>query len=426
MNSYEVVYREGQGGGVRRKRVNGPSEVLVRRDFEANGCKVLAIMEKRQKGVLATLKRMLTGGISISLRFGVSAGELALLCEVLKALYSSGVSMLDSLGIIIDETPNAWLRKRLVMVLEDLRAGTDIYTSMSKPRCRRAFPPIMRETIRTGEANGRLDDSLDRLATIFKRASETKRQTISAMMYPTIAFILFIVVCTVIAVKVPEALIDTVGEADMRKVLPRTPGAMQLLFYLRENTIYLILPPALLVGICCLWALGKQFHSTRIALTRIERKVPLLGAIFYQFALVRFLDLLAANNETGIQVTESLKLIRGSVNDALIEDSLVRMRESILTEGAGLGEALNAKAERTVYPGLVRQMVRAGEESGRLTEMLLPIVAFYTDQASASLKRTLDMLTPLMIILLGSVIGPVILAVYKTLILLQEVMAYGV
>ena len=99
------------------------------------------------------------------------------------------------------------------------------------------------------------------------------------------------------------------------------------------------------------------------------------------------------------------------------------MRDRILTEGSGLGQALSAPEETKIFPGIVRQMVRAGEESGRLTESLLPIIAFYMGQAKATLKRTLDMMTPVMIVLLGCVVGPVVIGVYKTLILLTEMQA---
>jgi len=405
MPKYEVIYRDGPGGDVHRQIVEGHAESLVRRDLESRGGRLLSIKRLGASGWLGRLGELLARGSKGSLRFGVSTGELALLCEIFKALYSSGVPMLQSVQLIIEETPNPWLKKRLIIVLDRLRAGDDLYTAMSDPRCRKAFPPLMRETIRTGQENGRLD----------------QREIISAMMYPAFAFVLFVVVCTVIAIKVPEALLEAIGDSDLAEI--DLPAVIELLFFLRENQIYLVLPPLLIVSVIVFWIIGKRFHATRVALTRVERKLPLVGPILYQFALVRFLDLLAANHETGIQVTESLRLINRSVDDALIEDSLLRMRERILTAGAGLGEALNDTEEQNVYPGLVRQMVRAGEESGQLTEMLLPILAYYGDQARAVLKRALDMLTPVMIVMLGAVIGPVVLGVYQTLILLQDLYA---
>ena len=89
-------------------------------------------------------------------------------------------------------------------------------------------------------------------------------------------------------------------------------------------------------------------------------------------------------------------------------------------KGSSLSAAITQPREAEVYPGLVRQMIRAGEEAGKLAEMLRPIVDFYEDQAKALLRRTMDMMTPAMIILLGCMIGPVIIGVYKTLIILSK------
>lgn len=424
MRTFEAIYRESAGGGILRKMIKSPAEALVRHELESQGCQVLAILPKHDGGLKGWFRGLLAGeAIKLNVRFGVSSNELALFCEVLRALYTSGVPMLQSLQMVIEETPNRWFQKRLLVVLDRLREGADIYEAMSDPACIKAFPSLMRETIRTGEANGRLDRSLERLVENFKRVAETQRETISALLYPVFALGVFIVVCIVIAVMIPNALEETIGVEEMEKMLPRLPASIRLLFYLRNHRVFLVMPPVLIMGIVMLWGMGKRFHPTRVALTRVERRMPLIGGVLYQFALVRFLDLLASNNETGIQIAESLRLIRGSVNDALIEDSLGRMRERILVAGAGLGQAMADPEEKSVYPGIVLQMVRAGEESGRLSEMLVPIVAYYGSQARATLKRTLDMLTPVMIVLLGSVIGPVVVGLYATLVEMQRAVA---
>jgi type IV pilus assembly protein PilC len=287
----------------------------------------------------------------------------------------------------------------------------------------KAFPLLMRETVRIGEANGRLGDSLERLITTFKRAVETKREAVSAMTYPAIAMIVFFAVGAVISMKIPPLLVEIVGAKDLDRIYNQLPGSIRLLFYIYDHPVCLIYPPLVIIGLIILWRVGMKYHATRIALTKFQRKVWMIGGLLYQFALVRFLDMLAANHETGIQISDSLLLIQGTVDDALIEDSLGRIHEQIVTRGSSLSASIAHPREAEVYPGLVRQMIRAGEESGKLSEMLRPIVDFYENQAKALLKRTMDMMTPLMIILLGAMIGPVIIGVYKTLILLSKTAA---
>ena len=108
--------------------------------------------------------------------------------------------------------------------------------------------------------------------------------------------------------------------------------------------------------------------------------------------------------------------------DPLIEDAIGRVRERIIANGRSLSQALDPEM---IFPGLVRQMVTAAEAGGHLAEMLKPIAEYYGLRARAALKRMIDFMTPGMIILLGSVIGPVIMGVYKTLLVMQKLVAGG-
>lgn len=425
MAKFKVMYRETVHLAPKWEVFSGHSELLLRRDLEAKGMQVLLIRPDKASWV-ERIKSFRKIKVSTP-RFGVSTAELALMCEVFRALYSSGVQMLQIVQMTIDETPNPWLRKKLVVLLERLRGGDDLAKSMSDPRCIMAFPPLMRETIRTGEANGRLAQSLERLVNTFKRMAETKQQTVSAMVYPLFTLIVFFGVCTGIAILIPDSLSKFIGEDNIMKIWNQLPGSIRLLFTIRQNPIYLFFPPAFIAGVILLCHIGmKQNHkTTRHALTCLQRRVPLIGTLLYHFAVVRFLEVLSANHESGIAIGESLTLVRDSVDDALIEESVTRVRAEILSSGESLSAAINQPDEENVYPGLVRQMIRAGEESGKFTEMLRPIMVFYDNQARALLKRILDLITPLMIVVLGSVVGPVILGVYQTIQVLNDAMING-
>ena len=423
MAKYSVIYRESGNPAPKQTVMESFGEAYLRAECEGKGWQVLLIRSAENTGLGARLNRMLTGKLTFRVRMGVSTAELCMFCEVMRALYMAGVQMLQILDMCIEEEGNSWFKKRLMIVQERLRSGDDLSTAMGDPRCVKAFPLLMRETVRIGEANGRLGDSLERLIATFKRAVETKRETISAMTYPAIALIVFFAVGAVISMKIPPLLTEIVGAKDLDKVYNQLPAAIRLLFYIYDHPACLIYPPLLIIGLVFMWRKGMKYHATRIALTKLQRRVWMIGPLLYQFALVRFLDMLAANHETGIQISDSLLLIQGTVDDAIIEDSLGRIHEQIVTKGSSLSSAISQPRESEIYPGLVRQMIRAGEESGKLAEMLRPIVDFYENQAKALLKRTMDMMTPAMIILLGAMIGPVIIGVYKTLILLSKAAA---
>ena len=423
MPSFTVVYRTPDSPAVARGVFPGQSETLVRQELVRRGWSVLLVQEAKPS-FLEKIRTASNGALKLP-RFGVSTSELALLCEIFKALYSSGVQMLQIVEMTIDETPNPWLRKKLVLVLEHLRVGDSLADAMSDPRCRRAFPPLMVETIRTGEANGRLDDALGRLMRTFKRLADTKRETVSALMYPAFTLLVFIGVCTVLAVMIPEALNEFVGKDQIEKFRTQLPAAIRTLFYLHDHPATLIGPPVTIAALVVMWNVGMRYRSTRHALTWVRRHVPLIGSLGIHFALVRFLEVLMSNHDSGIAAGESLRLVRNSVDEAFLEESIERIRDNILQNGVGLSDAMEENAEKAIFPGLVRQMVRAGEASGRFSEMLQPIMEYYNEQARALLKRMLDLLTPLMIVVLGSIVGPIILGVYKTITLMNDAMVGG-
>ena len=423
MAKYKVIYREMGNAQPKQAIMESFGESYLRAECQGRGWDILLIQSAEASGFGARLNRMLTGKLTLRVRLGVSTAELCMFCEVMRALYMAGVQMLQIIEMCIEEEGNSWFKKRLGIVQERLRSGDDLSTAMGDPRCVKAFPLLMRETVRIGEANGRLGDSLERLISTFKRTVETKREAVSAMIYPIVALVTFFVVGAVISTMIPRTLTEFLGESEIKKVYLKLPSSMKLLFYLHDHPACLIYPPLVITGLVFMWRLGMKHHATRIAQTKFQRRIWMIGPLLYQFALVRFLDMLTANHETGIQISDSLLLIQGTVDDSLIEDSLGRIHEQIVTKGASLSAAISQPKEAEVYPGLVRQMIRAGEESGKLAEMLRPIVDFYENQAKALLRRTMDMMTPAMIVLLGAMIGPVIIGVYKTLVILSDAAA---
>lgn len=420
MAKFSVIYREPGNPKPKQATMESFGDAYLRSECEGRGWQVLLIKDIPDK---KSFFEILTGKISFRIRFNVSTAELCMFCEVMRALYLAGVQMLQILDMCIEEEGNPWFKKKLLIVQERLRCGADLSTAMGDPRCARAFPLLMQETVRIGEANGQLGDSLSRLIATFKRAVETKRETISALIYPIIVLIVFFVIGSVIATMLPPAMIEAIGEKAFAKLFDQLPTSMRVLFYINSHRICLAYPPLFFMVGVLLWRIGMKYHATRIALTKLQRKIWMVGPILYQFSLVRFLDMLAANNETGIQISDSLLLIQGTVGDAIIADSLGRIHDQIVVKGESLTTAITSPRETDIYPGLVKQMIRAGEESGKLAEMLHPIVDFYEGQAKALLKRMIDMMTPATIILLGAMLIPVLVGFYKMMSLMQNAVA---
>lgn len=422
MPIYTVVYREPEAIAATVSTFEEKSEEQLRHTLLSRGCNVLAIEQIHESGVKKLWRRINTSSITELLpRFGVSHAERALLCEVFRALYASGVEIMEVVKLSIEETPNPYLKKKLKIVLEHLLVGDGLAQAMSDRRCRRAFPMLMVETIRTGEANGRLEDALDRLIRTYKRMADIRRDTISAMIYPSLTILVFAVVCYGLAIKIPEALNEFVGAKDVAAFRrdPDFPFAIELLMRVKEHPIWLIFPPILIGAIIVACNVMMRFRATRYGLTLLQRWIPLIGKLLKQYALVRLLEVLSANHESGIAMGDSLSLVSACVDDALFERSLDRMHERIMSTGCSLAAAMNDPAEQKEFFGLVRQMVTAGEKSGKFTEMLAPIITYYEERSKALLQGIETAMTPVMIILLGLVVGPIVIGVYKVIAMAQ-------
>ena len=420
MPIFEVLYRDkdrmtvstGKSGALPHVDAVDVQEVYTA--IQSHGGTVLNVQMLSEGAVRGFLKRLLT--LKVTVKFSASASEYAMLCDVLRALLSAGVPVLRAVRLAAGESANPWLGKKLKRVTAMIEQGFSL--SLAMESMGKAFPIVLTSAIRAGEKIGEVPKSLDKMATLFRRKAEIKRETISALIYPIVAVLVFILVCVVITIKIPAALEDVIG-GNIDKIMSQLPGTIQLLFFLKKNPVYMALPFVLIGILMLLIALGKQFRPTRLMIARIGRKIPLIGKMRAQFALVDFLESVALNQESGIKIGESLELIRRTTPDALIEDAISRVRERIIAHGRSLSQAMEVEK---VFPGLVRQMVTAAEAGGHLADMLRPIADYYGLQSRASLKRMVDFMTPGMILLLGVAIGPVISGVYKTLWMIPKLM----
>ena len=417
---FEVLYRDkdrqtvstGKIGGLPHVKAADVQEVYT--EIQSHGGTVLKVQVVSERSLRVFFDRLMR--LNISLKFSANTSEYAMLCDVLRALLSAGVPVLRAVRLAAGESANPWLGKKLKRVTAMIEQGFSL--SLAMESLGNAFPIVLTSAIRAGEKIGEVPKSLEKMAVLFRRKAEIKRETISALIYPVVAILVFIMVCVVITIKIPAALEDVIG-GNIDRIMSQLPRTIQLLFFLKKNPAYMATPFVGIGFLMALVALGKQFRPTRLMIARMARRVPLIGIMRARFALVDFLESVALNQESGIKIGESLELIRRTTSDPLIEDAITRVRERIIAHGRSLSQAMEPE---TVFPGLVRQMVTAAEAGGHLAEMLRPIAEYYGLQARASLKRMIDFMTPGMIILLGVAIGPVISGVYTTLWMIPKLM----
>ena len=388
----------------------------------AVGGTVLQIEEIKEEGASAFWEKFLH--LDLSFRFGASASEWAMLCDILGALMRTGVPVLNAVRLASAEGANSWLAKRMGEVADAIEAGMKLSDAMESVRKAHfypfsllaAFPFNLVSAVRAGEESGEVPTSLDKMAVLFRRRAEIKRETLNALIYPAMCILTFIVVCAVLVTVIPPALTEVVGEEALESKMSTFPTVIQWLFKLKKHPEYALVPLAVVLAWNLILFIGRRLQATKIYIGRyIDRKVPIIGKMRAEFALVDFLESISLNEKSGIKLTESLGLISRTSTDPCIQEAVASIRNRIVDTGESFALAIG---HQKIFPGLVRQMISAAGEGGNLSEMVDPLADYYNLTARATLKRMIDFMTPAMIIVLGSVIGPVVVGIYKVLMLM--------
>ncbi len=370
-------------------------------ELEALGFTVIDGREITRRRFMLFLTNLLF--LNLRFRFGASLNEYSMLCEIIAAMYSAGIGVLDVVRLTAGESDNPWLGKKMLRVADDIEDGASFSEALQGQK--KVFPVEMIYAVRAGEETGNVGHSLSKVAELFKRKADVRRDLISAMIYPGITLTVFIGVCIALVIMIPSLLVDAFGKDQMAEMEKTFPLAIKILFNLKRQPLYVLGPVA---GGTLFWFivwLGKKKTATRLLIARIARRIPLIGKLRFEFALVDLLESLALNQESGVLLDQSLDLIKNTTRDDLIADALERVKERVVHEGDGFADSLR---DESVFPGLVCQVVSAAENTGQLSEMLYPVASYYQLKAKATLKRMIDAVTPVMIIMLASVIAPVI------------------
>lgn len=382
---FEFIYRPVPDGSVCRGTVEAATELSACQGVKDDGGKVLFVV--RKGWFLPDAVARLMRGERL-FRFGVAPDELCVFCELLQALHACGVTTPRAISTICEETANPWFAKRLGIVLYRISTGDSLSKAMEDRRCRRAFPPRMREAIAEGEAKGDFMPGLSRLAEFYRRKSE-QRDLVASHIIPgfgLVCILALIVFLGVVSI-VPRMIEGMAKDPNViRQVLPRFPLPIRSAFFLHDHPLYLLLLPLAFVAAGALWAVARQFRMARVFFSHVGRRLPMLGNMQANFALARFLDGLSERCGSDVQIQEALQSVRRGIGDVLVEDAVSRMQKRMLMSGVPLSAAMNSES---VFPLRVKKMVRAGEERGRLGEVLGALAVVYRLQAMRMLKRAL-------------------------------------
>ena len=339
------------------------------------------------------------GGSIFSRRIGfferVKNKEVVMLSRQITTLFEAQVSALRTFRLLAAESQNPALQDRLSEAANDLQSGSTIADALGKHS--KVFSPFYVAMVRAGEETGRLDEAFAFLADYLDRTYEVATKARNALIYPAFVITTFVAVMVLMLTTVIPRLSDILLETGQD--IPLYTKVVIGLGSFFSNYIWL-LGIGLVIG-GALFARYVQTKAGKQYIARARLQLPYVGDLYRKLYISRIADSLSTTLKSGIQVVRGLEISASVVGDPLYEELLKKVALEVQT-GRPMSEALS---EHPQFPGIIVAMVKVGEETGDLGNILDTMAKFYRREVSNSVDTLVSLIEPLMIVLLGLGVG---------------------
>ncbi len=336
----------------------------------------------------------------------VKASDLTILTRQMSTMVSSGMTILRALYVLEAQTGNKLLAETVVKVRKDIEAGLPLSDALQ--RHPRLFGPLYVSMVRAGETGGVLDAALLRVADQLEKEESLRRQVKSAMTYPLVVMsFAFVVLIALVAFIVPVfvSVFKELG-GDLPTITKFTVALSHAV------TGYWWACLILTVVVVSAFRRYKRTARGRAQWDTFRLRVPFkIGDIVQKIALARWSRTLSALTSAGVPILQALEITGKTAGNHVVEQAMGDVIANVKAGGT-----IAAPLKRSpVFPGMVCSMIGVGEETGALDEMLSKIADFYEDQVDAAVKQLTSILEPLMIIVVGIIVGFIVISMYMPL-----------
>jgi type IV pilus assembly protein PilC len=366
-----------------------------------------AVMQKlRGMGYAPVSVKESNSGLSMEIKLPgsdkVGLKDLAVMSRQFATMIDSGLSLMRALTILSEQTESPPLARVLTEIRGDVEAGAALSTAMAKHAD--VFPPLMINMCRAGEVGGFLDKVLLQIAENMEAEVKLRAKIKSAMTYPVVVFVIAIIAVVgmlLFIVPVFSKMFESLGG--------ELPAPTKALVFL-SSAMKIAAPILVVGGIPALagWRRIKNQERVRRVVDPLKLKVPIFGDLFRKVAISRFSRNLGTMLHSGVPILRSLEIVGEAAGNVVIRDASKAVEESV-RRGESLAGPLS---EHTVFPPMVVQMLSVGEDTGAMDTMLHKIADFYDQEVEATTEALTSIIEPLMIAVLGSIIGAMIIALY--------------
>ena len=332
----------------------------------------------------------------------IRADDIVMLTRNFGVMIEAGVTIVECLQVLADQTGNSAVRKALRTVRSDVSNGMTLTAAMS--RHPRLFDNLFVRMVAAGEHGGVLSEVLARLATFIERSARLKRKVMTAMFYPAAIVMVAAVVVSVLLLHVIPIFAE-VYQGMGQALPPLTEMTIALSRWVYDYLLFLctglaVVPAA--VHLACRTDGGRRaVHGWLL-------RLPLIGDLLRKSAIARFSHNTGLLLQSGVVLLDSLTVTAGTTGNKVLERAILEARDG-LEKGSSLAELLAASG---LFPALVCHMVAVGESVGALDTMLNRVAAFYEEEVDRAVVRLTTLMEPVLMMVLGVVLGGIVISMY--------------
>jgi type IV pilus assembly protein PilC len=362
------------------------------------------IVNLRKRRVTLTSAKEKPKGLSLGLGGlrGVSTKDLAVFTRQFSTMINSGLPLVQCLDILAKQCERDHFAKIITQTMRDVESGSTLADALA--RHPGVFSDLYVNMVEAGETGGVLDVILARLATYLEKMNTLKRKIIGAMTYPAVVCLVTIAATVFMLL----FIIPTFAKlySDLGGALPGPTRVVMALSDFLRNEWWL------LAGIVLAAAIGfRRYYKSRSGRAKLDKaflSIPVFGPVLLKAAIARFTRTLGTLVSSGVPILEGLEITAKAAGNSVVRDAVMKTRASI-SSGQTIAEPLR---QSEVFPPMVVQMISVGEETGALDEMLCKIADFYDEEVDTAVDAMTSVIEPIMIVLMGGVVGGMVVAMY--------------
>lgn len=336
----------------------------------------------------------------------VKARDLSIFCRQFTSIINAGVSVVDALRMMGDQTPNKTLQKAIIDTRERVQQGMTLTEAMKKSP--KVFPSMFVNMVEAGEASGNLDIAVSRMGVQFEKSAKLAGLVKKAMIYPIALFIVAIGVMIIMSIVVVPKF--AVMFADMGSNLPMATRIVvafsDLLLTKWYILLFVVLLMILIIRFFASTEKGKVFFST------LAIKAPIFGKLNVKTNSAKFARTMSTLVSAGIPITQAIEITARTMSNILFYRALMKAKDEV-EQGIPISVPLR---KSQLFPPLVFNMLAIGEDTGNIEGMLSKVADYYEEETEIATATLSELMQPIVIVVLGAIIGVLVLAMYQPMI----------